>query len=214
MEVFFCHPGSSGWLTVEIKVCMMTILLRHLHKLFINVLGRGFFLEQRWVNVSLLVIPAGPCRFGGTQRHMQNVLRDSVESSDDEFFDARGEYTFFVLPSSFFPPISQVTKLLRGWTDNIVLIRQNIHRFFYPGFVNGPKFTGVWWGAGVDEWAALNWVWHQKQQDTSTDLLGSDPGPSQLRWCMRLQWECSCSQFLMKAMSVQVTDGQLLRPVS
>ncbi|NXS35001.1 PITM3 protein, partial [Pomatostomus ruficeps] len=34
---------------------------------------------------------AGPCRFGGAQRHMQNVLRDSVESSDDEFFDAREE---------------------------------------------------------------------------------------------------------------------------
>uniref|UniRef100_A0A8C3R647 Membrane-associated phosphatidylinositol transfer protein 3 n=1 Tax=Cyanoderma ruficeps TaxID=181631 RepID=A0A8C3R647_9PASS len=36
-------------------------------------------------------LPAGPCRFGGTQRHMQSVLRDSVESSDDEFFDAREE---------------------------------------------------------------------------------------------------------------------------
>ncbi|NWV67536.1 PITM3 protein, partial [Malurus elegans] len=34
---------------------------------------------------------AGTCRFGGAQRHMQNVLRDSVESSDDEFFDAREE---------------------------------------------------------------------------------------------------------------------------
>ncbi|KAF4794185.1 membrane-associated phosphatidylinositol transfer protein 3-like protein [Turdus rufiventris] len=34
-------------------------------------------------------LPAGPCRFGGAQRHMQSVLRDSVESSDDEFFDAR-----------------------------------------------------------------------------------------------------------------------------
>ncbi|NXA81372.1 PITM3 protein, partial [Thryothorus ludovicianus] len=34
---------------------------------------------------------AGPCRFGGAQRHMQSVLRDSVESSDDEFFDAREE---------------------------------------------------------------------------------------------------------------------------
>ncbi|NWW04654.1 PITM3 protein, partial [Oreocharis arfaki] len=34
---------------------------------------------------------AGPCRFGGAQRHVQNVLRDSVESSDDEFFDAREE---------------------------------------------------------------------------------------------------------------------------
>ncbi|XP_041281300.1 membrane-associated phosphatidylinositol transfer protein 3 isoform X3 [Onychostruthus taczanowskii] len=36
-------------------------------------------------------LPAGPRRFGGTQRHMQSVLRDSVESSDDEFFDAREE---------------------------------------------------------------------------------------------------------------------------
>ncbi|XP_066057749.1 membrane-associated phosphatidylinositol transfer protein 3 [Chamaea fasciata] len=36
-------------------------------------------------------LPAGPCRFGGAQRHMQSVLRDSVESSDDEFFDAREE---------------------------------------------------------------------------------------------------------------------------
>ncbi|XP_039938271.1 membrane-associated phosphatidylinositol transfer protein 3 isoform X2 [Hirundo rustica] len=36
-------------------------------------------------------VPAGPCRFGGAQRHMQSVLRDSVESSDDEFFDAREE---------------------------------------------------------------------------------------------------------------------------
>ncbi|XP_053817580.1 membrane-associated phosphatidylinositol transfer protein 3 isoform X1 [Vidua chalybeata] len=36
-------------------------------------------------------LPAHPCRFGGAQRHMQGVLRDSVESSDDEFFDAREE---------------------------------------------------------------------------------------------------------------------------
>ncbi|KAJ7409367.1 Membrane-associated phosphatidylinositol transfer protein 3 [Pitangus sulphuratus] len=36
---------------------------------------------------------AGPCRFGGTQWHMQSVLRDSVESSDDEFFDARAIYS-------------------------------------------------------------------------------------------------------------------------
>ncbi|XP_068889227.1 membrane-associated phosphatidylinositol transfer protein 3 isoform X2 [Aphelocoma coerulescens] len=36
-------------------------------------------------------LPAGPCQFGDAQRHMQNVLRDSVESSDDEFFDAREE---------------------------------------------------------------------------------------------------------------------------
>ncbi|NXU54366.1 PITM3 protein, partial [Turnix velox] len=34
---------------------------------------------------------AGSRRFGGAQWHMQNVLKDSVESSDDEFFDAREE---------------------------------------------------------------------------------------------------------------------------
>ncbi|NXD78509.1 PITM3 protein, partial [Halcyon senegalensis] len=34
---------------------------------------------------------AGPRRFSGAQWHMQNVLKDSVESSDDEFFDAREE---------------------------------------------------------------------------------------------------------------------------
>ncbi|KAM6402957.1 membrane-associated phosphatidylinositol transfer protein 3 [Rhynochetos jubatus] len=35
--------------------------------------------------------PAGARRFSGAQWHMQNVLKDSVESSDDEFFDAREE---------------------------------------------------------------------------------------------------------------------------
>ncbi|XP_068512232.1 membrane-associated phosphatidylinositol transfer protein 3 isoform X5 [Anas acuta] len=35
--------------------------------------------------------PAGLRRFSGAQWHMQNVLKDSVESSDDEFFDAREE---------------------------------------------------------------------------------------------------------------------------
>ncbi|NWZ23425.1 PITM3 protein, partial [Asarcornis scutulata] len=34
---------------------------------------------------------AGLRRFSGAQWHMQNVLKDSVESSDDEFFDAREE---------------------------------------------------------------------------------------------------------------------------
>ncbi|XP_059685513.1 membrane-associated phosphatidylinositol transfer protein 3 [Gavia stellata] len=43
------------------------------------------------VNVSLSVFPAEPRRFSGAQWHMQNVLKDSVESSDDEFFDAREE---------------------------------------------------------------------------------------------------------------------------
>lgn len=64
-------------------------------------------LEQRLafpsVNVSLSVFPAGPCRFSGAQWHMQNVLKDSVESSDDEFFDARGQYTFLCSPSHSFP---------------------------------------------------------------------------------------------------------------
>ncbi|XP_032057109.1 membrane-associated phosphatidylinositol transfer protein 3 isoform X2 [Aythya fuligula] len=35
--------------------------------------------------------PGGLRRFSGAQWHMQNVLKDSVESSDDEFFDAREE---------------------------------------------------------------------------------------------------------------------------
>ncbi|KAM6118561.1 LOW QUALITY PROTEIN: membrane-associated phosphatidylinositol transfer protein 3 [Phoenicopterus ruber ruber] len=35
--------------------------------------------------------PAGPRQFSGAQWHMQNVFKDSVESSDDEFFDAREE---------------------------------------------------------------------------------------------------------------------------
>ncbi|XP_039363523.1 membrane-associated phosphatidylinositol transfer protein 3 isoform X3 [Mauremys mutica] len=35
--------------------------------------------------------PAGPRRFSGAQWHMQNIINDSVESSDDEFFDAREE---------------------------------------------------------------------------------------------------------------------------
>uniref|UniRef100_A0A8C2UAE1 Membrane-associated phosphatidylinositol transfer protein 3 n=2 Tax=Coturnix japonica TaxID=93934 RepID=A0A8C2UAE1_COTJA len=44
-----------------------------------------------WVNVILSVFPAGLRRFIGDQWHMQNILKDSVESSDDEFFDAREE---------------------------------------------------------------------------------------------------------------------------
>ncbi|CAM9759570.1 unnamed protein product [Bubo scandiacus] len=38
-----------------------------------------------------VICRAGPRRFSGAQWHMQNVLKDSVESSDDEFFDAREE---------------------------------------------------------------------------------------------------------------------------
>lgn len=55
------------------------------------------------VNVSLSVFPAGPRRFSAAQWHMQNVLKDSVESSDDEFFDARGQYMVLVFPSLLFP---------------------------------------------------------------------------------------------------------------
>uniref|UniRef100_A0A8C0IAT0 Membrane-associated phosphatidylinositol transfer protein 3 n=1 Tax=Bubo bubo TaxID=30461 RepID=A0A8C0IAT0_BUBBB len=60
-----------------------------------------------WVNVSVSVFPAGPCRFSGAQWHMQNVLKDSVESSDDEFFDARGQYMFLSSPPHPFPSMSQ-----------------------------------------------------------------------------------------------------------
>ncbi|KAK2537304.1 Pitpnm3 [Columba guinea] len=38
-----------------------------------------------------VITTAGPRRFSAAQWHMQNVLKDSVESSDDEFFDAREE---------------------------------------------------------------------------------------------------------------------------
>jgi hypothetical protein len=33
----------------------------------------------------------GPSPGGGAPWHLRNVLSDSVESSDDEFFDARGK---------------------------------------------------------------------------------------------------------------------------
>ncbi|XP_030041857.1 membrane-associated phosphatidylinositol transfer protein 3 [Microcaecilia unicolor] len=36
-------------------------------------------------------LPGGPRRFSGAQWHMQNIINDSVDSSDDEFFDAREE---------------------------------------------------------------------------------------------------------------------------
>ncbi|KAM7333759.1 hypothetical protein ACRRTK_007079 [Alexandromys fortis] len=35
--------------------------------------------------------PGGPSPGGGAPWHLRNVLSDSVESSDDEFFDAREE---------------------------------------------------------------------------------------------------------------------------
>ncbi|XP_064379046.1 membrane-associated phosphatidylinositol transfer protein 3 isoform X8 [Dromaius novaehollandiae] len=42
-------------------------------------------------NCQLKEAQTGLRRFSGAQWHMQNVLNDSVESSDDEFFDAREE---------------------------------------------------------------------------------------------------------------------------
>uniref|UniRef100_A0A8V5GZK6 Membrane-associated phosphatidylinositol transfer protein 3 n=1 Tax=Melopsittacus undulatus TaxID=13146 RepID=A0A8V5GZK6_MELUD len=53
--------------------------------------------------MGLSVFSAAPCRFSGAQWHMQNVLKDSVESSDDEFFDARGQCTFLSSPPHYFP---------------------------------------------------------------------------------------------------------------
>lgn len=75
-----------------------------------------------WVNVSLSVFPAGLHRFIGDQWHMQNILKDSVESSDDEFFDARGQCKIFTL-SILLPDLLQVSKLILEWTNNIVLTR-------------------------------------------------------------------------------------------
>ncbi|OXB79109.1 UNVERIFIED_CONTAM: hypothetical protein H355_005985 [Colinus virginianus] len=46
--------------------------------------------SEHSLGLILSVFPAGR-RFIGDQWHMQNVLKDSVESSDDEFFDARGQ---------------------------------------------------------------------------------------------------------------------------
>lgn len=42
-----------------------------------------------------VLLAGGPPPGGGAPWHLRNVLSDSVESSDDEFFDARGEYTPF-----------------------------------------------------------------------------------------------------------------------
>lgn len=53
---------------------------------------------------------------------MQNILKDSVESSDDEFFDARGQCKIFTL-SILLPDLLQVSKLILEWTNNIVLTR-------------------------------------------------------------------------------------------
>lgn len=67
------------------------------------------------VNVSLSVFPAGLRRFSGAQWHMQNVLKDSVESSDDEFFDARGQCTLLSSSPHFLilsTVLQQVVELL------------------------------------------------------------------------------------------------------
>lgn len=38
-----------------------------------------------------VIFVGGPSPGGGAPWHLRNVLSDSVESSDDEFFDARGK---------------------------------------------------------------------------------------------------------------------------
>ncbi|XP_072210017.1 membrane-associated phosphatidylinositol transfer protein 3 isoform X5 [Excalfactoria chinensis] len=48
-------------------------------------------LEARRTHAQCEAPKAGLRRFIGDQWHMQNILKDSVESSDDEFFDAREE---------------------------------------------------------------------------------------------------------------------------
>ncbi|POI32131.1 hypothetical protein CIB84_004117, partial [Bambusicola thoracicus] len=49
-----------------------------------------------------IISGAGLRRFISDQWHMQNILKDSVESSDDEFFDARGQCKIlFYSPYSF-----------------------------------------------------------------------------------------------------------------
>ena len=46
--------------------------------------------SQAWLT-GVFSLAGGPPPGGGAPWHLQNVLSDSVESSDDEFFDARGE---------------------------------------------------------------------------------------------------------------------------
>lgn len=45
---------------------------------------------QAWLT-GVFPLAGGPPPGGGAPWHLRNVLSDSVESSDDEFFDARGE---------------------------------------------------------------------------------------------------------------------------
>lgn len=45
---------------------------------------------QAWLT-GVFPLAGGPTPGGGAPWHLRNVLSDSVESSDDEFFDARGE---------------------------------------------------------------------------------------------------------------------------
>lgn len=45
---------------------------------------------QAWLT-DVFPLAGGPTPGGGAPWHLRNVLSDSVESSDDEFFDARGE---------------------------------------------------------------------------------------------------------------------------
>lgn len=49
-------------------------------------------LSQAWL-MDVFPLAGGPTPGGGAPWHLRNVLSDSVESSDDEFFDARGEST-------------------------------------------------------------------------------------------------------------------------
>lgn len=46
--------------------------------------------SQAWLT-DVFPLTGGPPPGGGAPWHLRNVLSDSVESSDDEFFDARGE---------------------------------------------------------------------------------------------------------------------------
>lgn len=46
--------------------------------------------SQAWLT-GVFLLAGGPTPGGGAPWHLRNVLSDSVESSDDEFFDARGE---------------------------------------------------------------------------------------------------------------------------
>lgn len=58
---------------------------------------RGLVLAPSyWNTLSVLtnthvLFVGGPSPGGGAPWHLRNVLSDSVESSDDEFFDARGK---------------------------------------------------------------------------------------------------------------------------